>query len=283
MINDCSTDRSAEIVANYQDPRIRVFHLDKNSGAGAAMNHGIDLSRGEYIYIVDSDDAIMPETLQTLLDTAQNFNADIIHMAAYYSSIEENFDAGANLTVEQDFTIGLQSSSAIDRVQRLGFGMFFPAWLNLYRGNFLRDRKIRFPEFRDGSYDVFFTIAILCTANRFVKIDQPMYVYRSQSRDSFTNSSNEITINRFLSSLQIMLKYLRNLFERDDLIESIPHELQSELTVRLISMIFRNEIFFEPDQIAQIIHQLSMQPEFHSCEFIEDFLMLFCNSMRFIK
>jgi glycosyltransferase involved in cell wall biosynthesis len=57
LINDGSTDNSASICEEYalNNPRIRLFH-QKNTGASAARNLGIDNACGEYICFVDSDD-----------------------------------------------------------------------------------------------------------------------------------------------------------------------------------------------------------------------------------
>ena len=138
IVDDCSIDGSLEFVMEkFFDDRIRVFHLDKNSGAGAVMNHGIDLSRGEYIYIVDSDDAIMPETLQTLLDTAQKFNADVVHMTRFFCAANEDFNLSGEfqtrIATEHDPILGLQPIPLTERVKVWNGDIFFPAWLNLYR------------------------------------------------------------------------------------------------------------------------------------------------------
>lgn len=56
IVDDASTDRSAEIVSAYQDQRIRLICLNKHGGANKARNIGIEHSRGEYIAFQDSDD-----------------------------------------------------------------------------------------------------------------------------------------------------------------------------------------------------------------------------------
>ena len=287
LIDDCSTDRSAEIVQHYQDPRIRLFKLGKNSGAGAAMNHGIKISRGEFVSIVDSDDALMPNAIQTLLDVAEKFNADIVHMSSYYAAKNEDFQINKVIQVqtvkESNVQIGLQSRKFKDRIGILGASIFFPVWLNFFRGDFLRDRKIFLPEFSDGSYDVFFTIATLCIAERFVKIDSPMYIYRKLSSDSFTNSNADIKLERFFTSLPVMLNYMRDLFQRDDILEPLSYSMQVNLTSNLIALIFQNLYQKSDERISNLVSKISNRPEFYSRKFFENYMGIFCQLLRSVK
>ena len=54
-----------------QDDRIVVINKC-NAGYGAAMNDGLDMAKGEYIGIVESDDYILPEMYETLYETAKS-------------------------------------------------------------------------------------------------------------------------------------------------------------------------------------------------------------------
>ena len=58
ITDDCSKDNTIEIVNNYiaNDPRIKIFKLEKNSGAGIARNKSIAEAQGRYIAFCDSDD-----------------------------------------------------------------------------------------------------------------------------------------------------------------------------------------------------------------------------------
>ena len=59
VVDDGSTDRTAEVLKRYED-RIIVASQD-NQGPGAARNKCIRMSRGEYVSFIDSDDFIVPE------------------------------------------------------------------------------------------------------------------------------------------------------------------------------------------------------------------------------
>ena len=69
LIDDRGPDQSGEICDKYakKDKRIKVIHKDKNEGASAARNTGLDHATGDYIMFCDSDDAVSPRWVEHLL------------------------------------------------------------------------------------------------------------------------------------------------------------------------------------------------------------------------
>lgn len=64
IVDDASTDDTDDIVAAFDDPRIRYLKHDINRGASGARNTGIEAARGSYIAFQDSDDEWFPEKLE---------------------------------------------------------------------------------------------------------------------------------------------------------------------------------------------------------------------------
>ncbi|GHT52306.1 hypothetical protein AGMMS49982_12160 [Bacteroidia bacterium] len=60
IINDGSTDKTAEIIRGYDDSRIQFIDNTKNQGLIAILNQGLDLAQGEYIARMDTDDISLP-------------------------------------------------------------------------------------------------------------------------------------------------------------------------------------------------------------------------------
>ena len=78
MVDDGSTDTSAEIAGKYiSDSRFKLFS-QQNQGQGAARNLGIIKSKGDYICFVDSDDYVSHEYLSTLMNALVKSEADIV-------------------------------------------------------------------------------------------------------------------------------------------------------------------------------------------------------------
>ena len=70
IIDDGSTDTSFQILSTYaaQDERVRIVRNDENVGLTRSLNKGLELSNGEYIARMDSDDISLPERLSSQVD-----------------------------------------------------------------------------------------------------------------------------------------------------------------------------------------------------------------------
>lgn len=66
IVNDCSTDKTEQIIKKYQeqDQRIKLYSLPKNQGVANARNAAIENAFGRYIAFLDSDDIWLPEKLE---------------------------------------------------------------------------------------------------------------------------------------------------------------------------------------------------------------------------
>ena len=79
LVDDGSTDGSGEICDSYAktDTRVQVLHT-KNGGQAAARNRGIEVSKGEYLTFIDSDDSMEPELIETLYLAQKKSGANLV-------------------------------------------------------------------------------------------------------------------------------------------------------------------------------------------------------------
>ena len=68
VIDDGSTDRTAEIVKSYDDARVK-YHYQHNQDAFNAINNGMAMATGRFVCIINSDDAYEPGRLERMLET----------------------------------------------------------------------------------------------------------------------------------------------------------------------------------------------------------------------
>ena len=80
VVNDCSKDRTAELVKGIAatDGRVRLISNVKNSGVSYTRKHGLEEANGSWIAILDSDDAWAPEKLEKQIELQNRTNADLL-------------------------------------------------------------------------------------------------------------------------------------------------------------------------------------------------------------
>ncbi len=92
LLDDCSTDNSREILADYakKDSRIKLAFNEVNSGSTFAQwNKGVALAKGEYIWLAESDDYCELNLLETLVPLLDN-NKNVGIAFAQSTIVDEN-------------------------------------------------------------------------------------------------------------------------------------------------------------------------------------------------
>lgn len=79
LVNDGSTDGSASIIEKYKRLDARIVNIDKkNEGLPLARKSGFDVARGKYIQHLDSDDSLLVDAIEALVNKAESEAADIV-------------------------------------------------------------------------------------------------------------------------------------------------------------------------------------------------------------
>jgi teichuronic acid biosynthesis glycosyltransferase TuaG len=110
IVDDCSTDKTVEIIQEFMDndPRIHLIKLNTNSGTGIARNTALQAVSGRYIAFVDADDLWEPEKLSKQIDFMETNNLPFTF--SFYDLINEEgqplnrrIEAPKNLSFRQLF------------------------------------------------------------------------------------------------------------------------------------------------------------------------------------
>lgn len=108
LINDGSTDRSAEVVESFKDERINLFHQE-NQGASEARNQGVLKAKSDFIALLDADDHWLPNHLEELHKSISLFPEASFYCNAYQLTLKPNFT--------QKATYSLENTDAIQMVE----------------------------------------------------------------------------------------------------------------------------------------------------------------------
>ena len=77
VVNDCSTDKTTEILASYGD-KIKLITHEVNKGAGIARRNGIQASSGDFAFTLDADDWLDQDIISVLVAKQEETGADIV-------------------------------------------------------------------------------------------------------------------------------------------------------------------------------------------------------------
>ena len=90
VINDCSKDGTAEMVNAFSDPRIRLLKNENNFGVSISRKRGMEEANGEWIAVLDSDDAWAPDKLEKQIRLAEETGAELIFTGSAFMDEEGN-------------------------------------------------------------------------------------------------------------------------------------------------------------------------------------------------
>lgn len=175
-VNDGSPDNSGEILKRHQekDKRIKIINQE-NQGVSVARNTGMKAATGNWIYFVDSDDLIVPYTLEKAVESAKEYDPDIVNFK--YEDFSQNLRPDLSTKTYQ----GLGKRLVEIRGKENPFKAFnmdkVNVWQSLYKRSFLEENGIKFAE---GIIceDVLFTWKCELCAKTMVKDDNTYYLYR---------------------------------------------------------------------------------------------------------
>lgn len=105
VIDDGSGDDSFAIARRFADadPRIHALRNEQNMGVARTRNRGMELCRGRYVALLDSDDYWKPQMLEKMIARREETGADIIYCA--YELVDEQGEKVCN-----DFNVPLATS-----------------------------------------------------------------------------------------------------------------------------------------------------------------------------
>ena len=149
VVNDCSKDRTVELVKDIvaKDSRVRLISNVKNSGVSYTRKHGLEEAKGDWIAILDSDDAWEPEKLEKQIVLQRRTNADLLFTGSAFMDSEGHpidwcLHAPKEVTYRQLLKQNvLSNSSALVRKElyakyyAIGDGMHedFAIWLSILK------------------------------------------------------------------------------------------------------------------------------------------------------
>jgi glycosyltransferase involved in cell wall biosynthesis len=210
IVDDKGGDGSMDIVVNLQKNHpqgkdIRILVNDMNSGVSYSRNRIIDEAKGRYLYFMDSDDTIEPDTIQLLFDAIVENKAQIA-----YGSYEIIDGIGGLPTVKyQKDSLILKGKDELALYAFKNNQIFHVSVCNhLVDLDFLRQSKVRFI---DVSYweDMAYTTELVTKVESAVLLSDVTYHYLRRP-DSLSHYQGRVALEKkeLLNNISVLI-YLK--------------------------------------------------------------------------
>lgn len=243
LVDDGSTDDCPMICDEYEkkDDRIVVIH-QKNGGLGAARNSGLEISKGEYVGFVDSDDVIHPEMFGILLGMMGG-RKDIItmvHAVRKRELLGSIIDPALKESSPEQAIIGIFTKDSLSR--------YVVIWNKLYP-------KALIGEIRFGSEpiqeDAHFNVRVVRNAKLLLENPSTLYYWRERY-GSLSQSGAASTSYGNLKYFPIFVNEL----------SGMSNEVESQMMLRGYKILFSARYHNRNSQWTAEVKKLSK--DFHS-------------------
>lgn len=210
-VNDGSWDNSLQIIEEYaeKDNRITVIS-QQNAGPSIARNTALSIAAGKYIYMLDSDDLIESNTLESLYECAEQESLDILFFdakALYMSDCLRHTHGNYNTYYRRkdNYHTDLGSQVFEDLVTEKEYRA--SPVLQFVRREHLEQHRIRF---LDGIIheDNLFTFLNIMQAERVALINEPYYIRRVRDDSIMTRPTRFANTYGYLMCFAHMMAFV---------------------------------------------------------------------------
>lgn len=241
LIDDGATDSSGQMADSYAEKYpdiVRVEH-QKNAGLGGARNTGIDLARGQYLIMIDSDDYVSEKMLETVEKYLKKYDNDILIFN--YVRVEENGEKKIQKLHE--------SEAEYISMEQKQFLLEQPAaWNKVYRASLFQNTGIRYPE-RIYYEDLATTPCLALHADKIGAIQEPLYYYIQRNSSIMHSKSLQRTME-ICTSLSRILEY----YKKERQFERYYEELEFLTELHVLCFAMHRILYMEPawDKVEEL-------------------------------
>lgn len=220
VVDDASTDETADVVTSIDDPRVRLIGLRENRGPGESRNVALDTARGDWVTVLDDDDLYRADRLANLLRHAESagHSAVILDELLRWDPLTERLPSATSRPRKKD-----EPSSRMAAHEWFSSGHFGQPF---FHRSAISDDRVRYPDLRFGEDTTFVIRMLQYNQMHIVQTSDFDYIYRMRAG----SLSSYGTRSRAESQHNLRL-LLDEFAESEALASAIQHELSSSEAV----------------------------------------------------
>ena len=240
VVNDGSTDGSQAIIEDYcaKDDRFTLF-MQENRGVSAARNAGLDKARGAYVTFYDSDDTVPPHALESMYQTAEEHNSDLV--------VGGRSDVFFSIRKANKRAMRFAENEVINKFDS-NFVYSFGLWNKLFRRTIITENNIRFGE---GDYveDGLFVFAFLEACETINGCNSDVYEYKKRvafdGNPSLSQGGKKHILELIIRDFDIIHDRYINLVDESETAEkeNLKHAFEQDLMYREINVQLLNQFY----------------------------------------
>jgi len=217
LVNDNSTDQSSDVISHTinNDHRFRIIDQVKNKkGPSAARNLGINHATRTYLYFLDSDDWIEPDTFEKMTSIAVEANACLV-CASHFQDTQSEAKPKYDGTPDNDHSFSEQELTRYIShylSQPYIYVMLVHCWGKLYQRSIIKQYQLTFNEALSQLEDVNFNFHYLCHTDKVVYKNEFLY-HHSQTNNqeslSKLTGTEDKALSNFLTAYSAIDDYLK--------------------------------------------------------------------------
>lgn len=229
-VDDGSSDKTVETVRKIAGDDERVKVISKaNGGASSARNVGIEAARGEYLYFLDSDDYIAPDTLEMLYHEVREHQLDNVYFDAetFFDTPELEAELGHYKNYyrrSQDYS-EIITGPAMYAAMEMHYDFKPSPCLQLIKSTVLTENKIRFYE-GIVMEDNLFSLQVILKCGRVKHVAKSYYKRRIRADSVMTNAGFFHSYSYYVCIREIMC-YARDKGFDSNICQAIAHRCRA--------------------------------------------------------
>lgn len=216
LIDDCGNDESILLAQNFiqkthlSNISFRIIHHKQNKGLSGARNTGINESTGDWIYFLDSDDKIIPECFELMMECVAKYqDTQLVIAGAYATNGKFQYMNYENRKLElPDYS---DDTNWINYAFLKHEMLSMTAWNILLKKSFVLDNSLFFKEGITNE-DEILHFQLANTANRIAILKRNTYIYVVRENSIVTSTDKIKSDRNWLILLDIMID---NICERN--------------------------------------------------------------------
>lgn len=198
IVNDGSTDKTVDVINRFVKLYSNVYLYSKdNSGVSSTRNYGVTMSKGKYLWFIDSDDYISKNILKQIIDKLNSGNYEVMQIC------EKLVDSNA-ICKNESIKLCFDDNKQIDGHLSVSY---------IISKQFLLTHNLFFNENMDMHEDALWCLFILILAKKSTVLLNKVYFYR-QHRESTMKNRTKSFYEKHSRSLVQEAKILRDIYNK---------------------------------------------------------------------